>query len=153
VSVLTFCVVAYDGPGAFRLKGVEFPPGKEVRVPADIAGMMKRPATLPPGGTVRIVSGEPVDAARISGALKAQIRADADRRELYPSDPARALDGLPVLSEAGRKLLGAKDAAEQVKAGKADAELTTLAFAAKMTGAEAVATACCERVEALKPRG
>ena len=153
MSVPTFCVVVYDGPGTFRLKGQEFLPGKEVRVPADIAGMMQRPATLPPGGKVRVVSGEPIDAPRLQSGVKAQLRAEADRRELFPVDPARALVGLPVLSEAGRKLLAAKDAAEQVKAGKADAEITALAFVAKMTGVDAVAAACVERAEELKLRG
>lgn len=154
-----FCTVVYDGAKAtadhlrksIRLKGIEFPHGAEVTIPADMAGMLIRSQ---PRGAVVVKSGEPVYNVPVPGSIKAAARRDAQFRAQYPVDPVRALDSIRAIEAATLKLLSGKDAdaIAAIEAGKLDADLVSVAIWLAYGGRPEVAAAAARRAETIRPK-
>jgi len=143
-----YCTVVYQGGSApdhlragMTLKGVEFASGKEVEVPAALAGLLKR--SLPIGATVKVVSGTPTDSPAKVPDLKALAHATFGNG----ADPAKIVGVVPALTaKSATSVLGADEAgAAYVDAGSADAELGTFALVAQALGKSKAAAAAARR--------
>lgn len=150
-----FCTVIYDGskqPDAhlakgYVMKGQTLKTGERTRVDARLAGALQKHC---PEGTITIVEGAPIAwTPPVPASAKAISRAMAEHREVFPVDPARALDGVGSLSKEVAELLRGPEpkAILHVRTGKADEVLHLVAVVAKLLGLDKLVEAALERHE------
>lgn len=132
---------------AFVLKGRRYATGEEVEVPAELAGLI---VDCAPSGSVKVVTGEPVRAPRRNATAKEAARHMEAHREVFPTDPARALDSVPSLPPEVMDALAQKRGAVRfISDGNADSCLSDLAVFLKMQGRHQLARAAARRAEVL----
>jgi len=149
---MDYCIVVYNGKDqpshlkdAFRLKGTTFATGKEQEVTADLAAKLLRSA---PKDSVKVIKGEPKESPVLSGTAKEAARRIKEHREMFPVDPAKSLEGIPVLSAKALGILQQKDqekALASIAAGELDEDLATAAFTAHLLRKPELAAALARR--------
>ena len=134
--------------GAFVLKGRRYVTGEEVEVPPELAGLIIKSAIA---GSVRVVSGQPINKAVQPTTAKAAAKQAAAHRRQFPVDPARALDDVPALPDDVMAALSQKrGGTAYIESGAADACLANVAVYLKMVGRHQLARAAARRAESLK---
>lgn len=132
----------------FVMKGVEFLAGQDVDVSPEFASAV---IGALPEGAFKLIKGVPAATVFQSPSVKHAAKAFAKTVEALHVDPTAALNGLPKVTEAARKLLAGKAeaAVEAIEAGKLDAELPGVAVVASVLGLDGVAKAATHRAQAL----
>lgn len=145
---MVILMLLLDTPGGFRMRGTEFPKGKEVEVSAEIAGLAIKAL---PEGSWKVVKGEPIFTSAVPATAKAIARQDAAFRALHPTDPAKALEAITPLSKDAVALVKEPDAAllKAIDAGKLDAEAGNAALCLRVLGRTDLAIALCRRLKAV----
>ena len=116
----------------FRMKGQSFAAGEKVVTTPERAAAVIASA---PAGSIKVISGEAsAPPARLPASLKRSQDAVIERARLFPTDPARALHGLPQLPDKAASTLLGRNGVKSIRSGDHDDRLAVVGIFCWLAG-------------------